>query len=409
MPAAGRDHQPTTMALHFVLLTIGGLLLVGLLTDQIGRRTHLPRVPLLILFGVALGPSGFDLLSAAVEEWYEFLASTALTMVAFLLGGRLSLARLRSHGRQILLISLLVVVTTVVLVGGGLLALGAPLALALLLAGISTATAPAAIRDVVRQTRARGPFTDTLLGIVAIDDAWGVILFGLILIGIKAMAGTGLEPLLRHALWELGGSIAIGAAVGLPAAWLTGWLRAGEPTQIEALGLVFICAGLAIWAGASFLLAGMVAGAIVVNLASHHRRPFHEIEHIEWPFMVLFFVLAGASLEVERFGDLGLVGGGYIVLRCMARLLGGWLGGRWSGLSGPARRWIGAALLPQAGVAVGMALVAGNHFPEIAETIVAVTIGSTVVFELAGPALTQAALLRTGEMGGEKPRGAGPR
>ena len=97
------------MALHFVLLTIGGLLLVGLLTDQTGRRTHLPRVTLLILFGVALGPSGFDLLSAAVEEWHEFLASTALTMVAFLLGGRLSLARLRSHGRQILLISLLVV------------------------------------------------------------------------------------------------------------------------------------------------------------------------------------------------------------------------------------------------------------------------------------------------------------
>jgi len=385
------------MALHFVLLTIGGLLLVGLVTDQLGRRTHLPRVTLLILFGIALGPSGLDLLPAAVEDWYEFLASAALTMVAFLLGGRLSWSRLRGNGRQILAVSFAVVGTTVVLVGGGLLALGVPVALALLLAGIATATAPAATQDVVRQAGARGPFTDTLLGVVAIDDAWGLILFGLILVALKAVAGDGAGLMLLHGLWELGGSVVVGVAIGLPAAYLTGRLQAGEPTQVEALGLVFICAGLAIWAGASFLLAGMIAGAIVVNLASHHQRPFHEIERIEWPFMVLFFVLAGATLELDQLRDIGLIGGGYIVLRTLSRLLGGWLGGRWSGLPAVQRRWIGAALMPQAGVAVGMALVAGNHFPELRETIVAVTIGSTVVFELIGPVLTQSALRQTGE------------
>jgi len=391
------------MALHFVLLTVGGLLLVGLVTDQIGRRTHLPRVTLLILFGIALGPSGLDLLPAGVEAWYEFLASAALTMVAFLLGGRLSWTRLRENGRQILLVSIAVVATTLVVVGGGLLALGVPLALALLLAGISTATAPAATQDVVRQAGAKGPFTDTLLGIVAIDDAWGLILFGLILIVLKAVAGDGATLVLWHGLWELGGSIVVGVAIGLPAAYLTGRLQAGEPTQIEALGLVFVCAGLAIWAGVSFLLAGMIAGAIVANLASHHTRPFHEIEHVEWPFLVLFFVLAGATLEIDQLRDIGLIGGGYIVLRALARLIGGWLGGSWSGLSPPQRRWMGAALMPQAGVAVGMALVAGNHFPELRETIVAVTIGSTVVFELIGPVLTQAALRQTGEADGATP------
>lgn len=269
------------MGVHIHLIALGALLLVGLLTDEIGRRTRLPRVTLLVLFGIAAGPSGFDLLPTALQDWYEFLASAALTMVAFLLGGKLSLARLRSHGKIILALSLAVVALTALLVGIGLIALGTPLVIALLLAGIATATAPAATQDVVRQMRAKGPFTDILLGVVAVDDIWGLVIFSLLLVVAKAVTGDGTAAVLAHGAWELGGALAVGAAVGLPAAYLTGRLRRGEPIQSEALGVVFLCAGLAIWLGVSFLLAGMVAGAIVVNLAKHHNRPFHEIEHVE--------------------------------------------------------------------------------------------------------------------------------
>jgi NhaP-type Na+/H+ or K+/H+ antiporter len=159
------------MDLHVLFLALGGLLFVGLVIDEIGRRTRLPRVTLLILFGVAAGPSGLDLLPRAFQDWYEFLASVALTMVAFLLGGKLSFAALRSHGKTILAVSLAVVILTALLVGVGLIAIGTPISMALLLAGIATATAPAATQDVVRQTRAKGPFTDTLLAVVAVDDA----------------------------------------------------------------------------------------------------------------------------------------------------------------------------------------------------------------------------------------------
>ena len=106
----------------------------------------------------------------------------------------------------------------------------------------------------------------------------------------------------------------------------------------------------------------MVAGAIVVNLARHHSRPFHEIEHIEWPFMIFFFVLAGASLHLESLYDIGLIGAVYIVLRTAARLIGGWIGGMASNMPPLHQRWIGAALVPQAGVALGMALV-GRRAP----------------------------------------------
>jgi Kef-type K+ transport system membrane component KefB len=213
----------------------------------------------------------------------------------------------------------------------------------------------------------------------------------------KGIVGDGTLAILGHGLWELGGSLAVGAAVGLPAAFLTGRLKPGEPMQAEALGLVFLCAGLAIWLGVSFLLAGMVAGAIVVNLAKHHSRPFHEIEHIEWPFMVFFFVLAGASLRLDSLYDIGLIGLAYLALRALARVLGGWIGGIMADTPILHRRWIGLALIPQAGVALGMALVAANHFPQLAETLLAVTIGATVVFEVIGPILTQRALRRVGE------------
>lgn len=386
------------MDLHVQLLLLGGLLLVGLATDELGRRTRLPRVTLLILFGVAVGPSGFDLLPAGVQDWYAFLASAALTMVAFILGGKLSVAALRSNGREIFTVSIVVVLFTAACVGFGLALIGTPLLIALLLAGIATSTAPAATRDVVRQCRARGHFTDTLQGVVAVDDAWGLIVFSLLLVAAKAISGASGIDVLGAGLWELGGAVLVGIAVGLPAALLTGRLRPGEPVQAEALGIVFVCAGLAIWLSVSFLLAGMIAGAIVVNFARHHSRPFHEIEHVEWPFLILFFVLAGASLELDRLDELGAIGAAYLLLRALARPVGGWLGAYVAGSKPAHRTWIGIALVPQAGVALGMALVAASHFPQVGETVLVITIATTIVFELVGPVLTQIALHRVGDV-----------
>jgi Kef-type K+ transport system membrane component KefB len=385
------------MDLPVLLTTLGVLLLVGLATDAIGRRTRLPRVTLLVLVGLVVGPAGFDVLPGAFQEWYEFLASVALTMVAFLLGGKLAVPELRGEGKLIFYVSLSVVVLTAALVSVGLIAFGAPIILALLLAGVATATDPAATQDVVRQENAKGPFTKALLGIVAVDDAWGLIAFSILLVLARAVAGDGGGTILAHGAWELGMALAVGAGVGIPAAFLTGRLQPGEPMLTEALGVVFLCAGLAIWLEASFLLAGMVAGAIVVNMASHHTRPFHEIEHIEWPFMILFFVLAGASLELEHLNGIGLIAVAYLVLRTVSRVLGGWLGGTLARAEPIQRRLIGFALLPQAGVAVGMALVAANYFPDLREALLAVTIGSVIVFEVVGPILTLLALRKTGE------------
>ena len=382
------------MDLHLVLIALGALFVAGLIADEVGRRMHVPRVTLLILLGVLAGPMGFDALPPQVHASYELLAATALTMVAFLLGGSLSAAKLRRHGRKILAISIMVVITTVAVVAGGLIMLGVPAPVALVLSGIATATAPAATLDVIRESGAKGEFAETLKGIVAIDDAWGLIAFSFLLIGANALIGNGVETVVQHGLWELFGALAVGGAVGFPAAYLTGRLRAGEPMQTEALAVVFLCAGLSIWLNVSFLLAGMIAGAIVVNFAKHHSYAFHEIEHIEWPFMILFFFLAGSSLHITAWGDLAPVVLAYLVLRTISRLAGGWAGARLGGAPRAYGRWIGAAMLPQAGVAVGMALVAGHHFPELRDVILTVTIATTVAFEIVGPFATRLALDR---------------
>ena len=193
-------------------------------------------------------------------------------------------------------------------------------------------------------------------------------------------------------LREIGGAVLLGLAIGLPAAYLTGRIRPGQPMLIEALGLVFLCGGLAIMLEVSFLIAAMVLGAVIANLAKHHDYPFHAIEGIEWPFMVIFFVLAGASLEIDALKELGMLGVIYILSRITGKYIGSMIGCSVSGAGSQINRWMGPALLPQAGVAIGMALVASEHFPVYAQTLLTIVISSTIFFEIIGPVFTRMAL-----------------
>ncbi|WP_101066965.1 cation:proton antiporter [Roseovarius salinarum] len=382
------------MDLPVIFTALGALFLVGLLADEVGRRTRLPRVTLLLACGLAVGKSGFDLIPPEMQALYDLLSAIALTMIAFLLGSSLTRDNLVRHGRAILSVSALIVVVTLTLVSGGLWLAGVPGPVALLLGGIATATDPAASRDVIHQIGASGDFVEMVKGVVAIDDAWGLMAFSIAAVFAQGLAGQMDLSMFGTAGREIGGALGLGIALGLPAAYLTGRISRGEPLQSEALGVVFLTAGLAKWAEVSFLLAGMTAGLIIANLARHHDRAFHEIEHIQWPFMILFFVLAGASLDATTLADLGLVGGAFFVLRMLGRIIGGWIGGAVAGAPPAQRPWFGVALLPQAGVAVGMALVAAQEFPDSRDLILTLTIGTTVAFELIGPPATLLAVRR---------------
>ena len=371
------------------LIALGVLFLAGLALDAIGRISHIPRVTLLILLGAVLGPPVLDILPPQLAEADNLFTDVALTMVAFLLGGQLTPSTIANHGKEIILVSLSVVIASLVLVAGGLMLLGVASATALLLGAIATATAPAATLDVVRQSGRHDRFAKNITGIVAIDDAWGLLVFSLMITLAGVLIGQEGNNSLLHGLWEAGGAVALGLAIGIPGAFLTGRLKPGEPTLLEALGIVTLCAGCAHALEVSFLLTGIFCGATIVNLARHHDQPFNEIERIEWPFLLLFFVMAGASLKIDMMSQIGWIGVAYMLLRTASRIIGGLMGANIAGLSQREGFLIGIALMPQAGVAIGMALVAAERFPQFADTLLAITIASTIIFEIIGPACTQ--------------------
>ena len=249
--------------------------------------------------------------------------------------------------------------------------------------------------------------TTVILGVVALDDVVSVILFSLCLVAAETTQGGGSAWLaLEHGALELVSSLAVGAALGFPMAWVTGRIKPGEPALPEALGFVLICGGLAEAIGASYLLACMTMGAVVALRASHHTRPFHAIEGVSDPFLAIFFVLAGIELDLAQLPSLGLVGGVYVIGRLSGRIVGAQIGGRLAGAQDPIPKRIGLCLLPQAGVPLGLALLASQRLPEVGATLLSVIVASTVVFELLGPLAARAQLSAAGELHADEPSAA---
>ncbi len=380
-----------------MLVVIGGLLVIGLAADVAGRHTPFPRVTLLLLAGLLIGPSGFDVIPGDfISAWFDVLTTVALTMIGFLLGQRVTIGALRAEENAIVALATGKVVGAALAVFIGLLSIGVDMTLALVLAGIAPATAPAATYDVVHEIDAQGPFVDRLLGIVALDDAWTLILFSVLLAAATVGTGADTQSVIMTGMIDVGGAIVFGALMGVPMAYLTGRLSDGEPILAEALAFVFLCAGGANLLGISPILAAMAMGSIVASLATHHQRPFRAIEGIEWPFMVLFFVLAGASLHIEAVAGVGFALLVYLLARATGTVLGIAAAGSLKREPDDVRWWMGPALLPQAGVALGLALVASQRLPEYAEPILTIMLASTVILEVTSPVVTRAVLRRVG-------------
>lgn len=378
-----------------ILVALGIILSCSILADVIARRSRIPRISLLVMVGVGIAfiqQLGPGMATDSLEGARQPLIQLALVMVAFLLGGEFTAERLRSTARSAVVFSLTVVLLSALVVAVGLAALGYPLVITVALAAIAVATDPAAVSESIDRESLQKPSARLLLATVAIDDAWGIILFGLAMATLGWLTTGDASGDLSGALWELGGGLLLGVAIGLPGAWLTGRVAPGEPTRVEAFALILLLAGLSNMLAVSELLSAMTAGAIIVNLASHHQRSFNEIEHIKWPFLVFFFVLSGASIDLLNLQDaIGLIAA-YFLLRLLGRYLGGLAGFQLAGGRRTISPNLGLAMTPQAGVAIGMALLAGERFPEQGALLMTVVVASTVLFEIVGPWLVRRVL-----------------
>ncbi|MDX1599524.1 MAG: cation:proton antiporter, partial [Marinobacter sp.] len=295
------------------LLLIGGTLLLAVAAHGVGQRIHIPRVTLLLLLGALAGPELLDLLPPDADEHFGFITQLTLAMVGFLLGERMYVKDLKD-GREALIVSLVVTLVTAAFVAGAVWLATSNLPASLLLGAVATATAPAATLDVLREAGANGPLTRLIYQVVAIDDAWGVILFSVCLVSAELLMGNGGTGLgsLGIGIVEVGGSLVLGTLLGLPMAWLTGRIRPGEPMLLESAGFVFVAAGIAGMLGLSYLLTCMTLGVVVANQARHHVRPFRSIDGISEPFLALFFFMAGYQLEWSMLPALGALGVAYV-------------------------------------------------------------------------------------------------
>lgn len=388
--------MPETTGLSTVVL--GLLLLGGYVAYLTSVKAAIPRVTVLLLVGVVCGPSVLDIVPSAIVDWFPLVSQLALAMVGFLLGESFAGKRLKETGRVALVISVVKALLPIAVVLPAVRLVGGSWVLAILLSGVATATAPAAVLETIHETRSKGPLTNTVRQVVAIDDAWCIMLFSILLAWAQAITQSG-SPMdnLYEGFWEIGMAVLLGVALGVPMAWLTGRIRSGETTLVEAAGFVFVCAGLADLIGASYLLATMTLGTVVANRSRAASRPFHAIERIEEPFLAIFFLLSGFKLELGALAPLGLVGATYVVARMGTFIFGSWAAARAMHAKPNIRNNIGWCLMPQAGVALGLALLAERKLPSLDGQLLSLVIAATILFEITGPLLLRWRLTRAGE------------
>jgi Kef-type K+ transport system membrane component KefB len=355
-----------------------------------------------------LGPSVLSLVPDTVAVQLEPIPHIALGLIAISIGGRFSMRQIRTLGKDTVSITLFQLVITFGAVTLLLIAFGATLPVALLLGAIASATAPAATVAVISEYRARGQMTDTLLATVALDDAGCIVLFSMTAAVCAVLAGGASRAVVFSSvlkpLWELGGSILIGLVVGYVVHRLVVNRRDRNEMVVIVLGFVLFCSAVAMDLHLSPLMTNMVLGLTLVNLSSKNERIFRMLEPLEAPIYAAFFALAGTELQLNLLLHVGVLGCVYIGARMAGKYLGSLLGAIVAGSSPVIRRYLGLCLFPQAGVAIGLVMIAQQNTyiasSEHAVQMVTIVLTSVLVNELIGPPIARYAIFRSGEFSG---------
>lgn len=390
-----------------MVLFIGLILVAGFTFGKLINYLKLPAVTGYLVAGLFFGPSLLGIVSPELITELTPVNSIALGLIAFLIGGEFSLKQLKQCGKTSVVIAVVQVIGAFLFVTLSLTLLaGVELYKALIFGAISTATAPAATIMVLRQYKAKGPLTENLLAVVAIDDALCLIIFGLCMAVAKVMAGKvsgGLLAMVATPLWEILGSLLLGIIFGWLLLLISSRFKEQEDKLVVTLGLILGLTGLAEALHLSSLLTCMTMGCMVVNLFPQESgRLFALVKSIDTPIYVLFFVLAGANLELAVLQKVGVIGVVFIISRVLGKMLGAWLGAVLSHAPRTVQKYLGLGLIPQAGVAIGLSLMVQQNFAEIAEVVTTVVLGAVVIYEIIGPFFAKLAITKAGEVGAGK-------
>ena len=386
-----------------ILITnVGVVLLLGLVFGRIAEAINLPNITGYLVAGLLLGPIT-SFLSSEELSHMSIISNIALGFIAFQVGNELWFGKLKKTGKSIVIITVIQALFTTLVVTL-LLLFVTDVSTAMILGAIAAATAPAPIMMLINKYRTKGPLTDTIVPIVGLDDAVGVIVFGVLLsVGAALLAGNTTQlnmlDVIIPPLKEIGLSILLGAIIGLISGIATRTITKNEETKIKQLDLivitVFITVGVAMLFDASPILTPMIAGAFVTNLINKDTYILEEetIRFFIPPIMILFFTLSGAQLEFSVLGTAGIVGLIYILARTFGKFGGTFFASKITREPKQVQHYLGFAMLPQSGVAIGLAMAAYKQISEIdldkANSILNITLASVMVFALIGPILVK--------------------
>ena len=388
-----------------LIFGVGALLLAGFVGGKLATRLRLPTISGYVVAGLLLGPSVLNVVPDHVVESLAPVPHIALGLIAITIGSEFRLAKLRQTGRNILIITTAQLLATFASVTAALVFFGAPLPMAILLGAIASATAPAATVAIASELRARGPLVSKLFGVVALDDAFCVVLFGFVMATAAAMVGSATTGPLRMILLPLREiliSVAIGVVLGYVVHRLVLNRRRNNEIIVIVLGFVLIGSGITVSIHVSPLIANMMMGFALVNLSAKNSRVMRILEPLTPPIYAAFFALAGTELDIGTIAASGALGLVYLGARAVGKYGGTFLGALASRESRTTRNLLGLALLPQAGVAIGLILVLQDTpvFTDLPymRQMVNIVLGSILVNEVIGPPLTKIALERSGSV-----------
>ncbi len=410
-----------------VLLTLSVALFAGLMLSRLAKLVKLPAVTAYLVAGILVGPyllgafgvKGLGFVSMEDIHTYKIIPDVALGFIAFSIGNEFRLPQLRKIGKQATVIGIFQAVFATVLVDAALIGLHflipdkLPLASAVVLGAVASATAPAATLMVVRQYKAKGPLTDILLPIVALDDAVGLIVFAISFGVAKAMISGKVDILsvIVEPVLEVVLSLLLGLVMGLLFTFFERFFH--SRSKRLAMSVTFVLATVAlsmvnfkigpVHVAFSSLLVCMMLGTVFCNICDFSEELMDRLDRWTAPLFILFFVISGAELELSVFTDVMIVVVGivYIVVRSLGKYFGASMSSKAVKCDDNIVKYLGITLLPQAGVALGMAIKA-EALGEPGMMVANITLFSVLIYELVGPFLTKVALTKAGEI---KPEG----
>ena len=410
-----------------ILLSLSIALLAGLLLSRLAKVLKLPAVTAYLVAGILVGPfllgrlSIFGVHLGFVEEdlsAFKIISEVALGFIAFSIGNEFRLSDLKKNGVKATVIGIFQAVVATLLVDAVLIVVALTtevisLEAAIVLGAIASATAPAATLMVVKQYKAKGPLTDILLPIVAIDDAVGLVLFA-ISFGIAKAIGSGeisLISILAEPIIEVVASLALGALMGFLFHLCERFFHSRSKRLAVSVTFVLLTVALSmikfkagnIHVGFSSLLVCMMLGTVFCNVCDFSLELMDRVDRWTAPLFVLFFVISGAELDLTVFMSLGivLVGVAYILARSAGKYFGAFASAKAMKCDKQITRYLGVTLLPQAGVALGMAIKASDPVTGLGDTgavVAQITLFAVLIYELIGPLLTKIALTKAGEI-----------